>query len=236
MMNQICAILGMNRKGHFIFLSVLAFSLFVCLLDAVLQPAYFLKIVIKAVLFAAIPAAYFTICKEERRNFLAIFTSRPTGLWKTLLLCSGIYGVILGGYLLTASIIDYSNVTASLSAGMGINANNFLWVSLYISLLNSFLEELFFRGFGFITLKKYVNRQLAHLLSAALFALYHVGMLLEMFSLPVLSLLLAGLMAGGWIFNRLNEHSGSIYPSWLVHMSANFAINTVGCILFGILP
>ena len=41
--------------------------------------------------------------------------------------------------------------------------------------------------------------------------------------------------AGGCIFNFLNEKCGNIYPSWLVHLCANLAINTVGFILFGIL-
>ena len=226
----------MNKNSSFIVLSVFLFSLFVCLLDAVLHPSYFFKIFIKAFLFAAIPSVYFMFFKKERRNFGTMFTAKPVTFRNILLLCSGIYCIILGGYLLTASIIDYSNVTKSLATGMGIRSDNFLRVALYISLINSFLEELFFRGFGFITLKKHMDRRHSHLISAALFAFYHVGMLWEMFSPPVLALLLAGLMVGGWIFNCLNEHSGSIYPSWLVHMSANLAINTVGCILFGILP
>lgn len=226
----------MDKNSRFILLSVLLFSLFVCWLDSILQPDYFLKIVVKDLLFAVIPAVYFAVWKEERRDFKVLFSLKSINLWKTLLLCTGIYSSIIVGYLLTASIIDYSHVTVSLTAGMGIDANNFLWVALYISLLNSFLEEVFFRGFGFITLKKHLNRGLSHLLSATLFAIYHIGMLLEMFSPPILILLLAGLIAGGWIFNRLNESSGSIYPSWLVHMSANSAINTVGCILFGLLP
>ena len=32
-----------------------------------------------------------------------------------------------------------------------------------------------------------------------------------------------------------DEKYNNIYSSWLVHMCANFAINTVGFILFGIL-
>ena len=48
-------------------------------------------------------------------------------------------------------------------------------------------------------------------------------------------LLLAGLVFGGCIFNYLNELNDNIYSSWFVHMFANFAINTVGLILFGIL-
>ncbi len=123
----------------------------------------------------------------------------------------------------------------SLTEGMGITAGNFLYVSLYISLVNSFLEEFFFRGYGFITLKKYTGRKFAYIFSSSIFAVYHVGMLLGMFYIGVLFLLLLGLMIGGCIFNCLNERNDTIYPSWFVHMFANFGINTVGFILFGVL-
>ena len=56
-------------------------------------------------------------------------------------------------------------------------------------------------------------------------------MMLGWFS-PVLFLLaLTGLAAGGMIFNFLNEKAETIYCSWLVHMFANFAINTIGFLL-----
>ena len=90
----------------------------------------------------------------------------------------------------------------------------------------------FFRGFGFITLKKYSSRKVAYLFSSILFAIYHVGMLVGMFHVGVLFLLLSGLVIGGYIFNYLNEINDTIYPSWFVHMFTNFAINTVGFILF----
>jgi membrane protease YdiL (CAAX protease family) len=118
---------------------------------------------------------------------------------------------------------------------MGITADNFLYVSLYISLCNSFLEEFFFRGFGFMTLKKHTSQKIAYIFSSAVFAVYHIGMLFEMFNIGVLLLLMFGLIVGGCIFNFLNERNDNIYPSWFVHMFANFAINTVGFILFGII-
>jgi CAAX amino terminal protease family. len=48
-------------------------------------------------------------------------------------------------------------------------------------------------------------------------------------------LLIAGLFFAGLVFNWLNEKAETIYASWMVHMFANFAINTIGYILFGIL-
>ena len=55
-----------------------------------------------------------------------------------------------------------------------------------------------------------------------------------MFFWWVYLVLLAGLFVGGCIFNYLNEKSESIYTSWITHMFANFAINTVGFMLFRI--
>jgi hypothetical protein len=60
-------------------------------------------------------------------------------------------------------------------------------------------------------------------------------MLVGMFDIGALILLLAGLFVGGCIFNYLNDSSETVYPSWFVHMCANFAINTVGFILFGVI-
>lgn len=60
-------------------------------------------------------------------------------------------------------------------------------------------------------------------------------MLIGMFEIGALFLLLVWLIVGGCIFNYLNERNDSIYSSWFVHMFANFAINTVGFILFGVL-
>jgi hypothetical protein len=60
-------------------------------------------------------------------------------------------------------------------------------------------------------------------------------MMIGWFELDVFLVIMAGLLAGGLIFNYLNEKSSTIYPSWFVHMFANFAINTVGFMLFGII-
>jgi membrane protease YdiL (CAAX protease family) len=215
--------------------SVFLFSIAITLIDAFVRPNYFLKIPIKILFFLALPILFFLKNKDVLRDFKKIFVFKKAGILKALLLGLGVYAVILGGYFLTRNIIDFSNVTSSLTEGMGITAENFIFVSLYISLMNSFLEEFFFRGFGFITLKKYTSRSVAYLFSSTLFAIYHIGMLVGMFNLGALALLLMGLIIGGCIFNYLNELNDNIYPSWFVHMFANFAINTVGFILFGVL-
>ena len=71
--------------------------------------------------------------------------------------------------------------------------------------------------------------------SAAAFAAYHVAILDGWFSWWVYGLCMLGLFLGGLIFNYLDRR-GSLLPSWLAHAGANLAINTVGLIMFGILP
>lgn len=224
----------MNKKKTIMSLIAL-FSIAITLIDAFVHPNYFVKIPIKILFFLALPMLFFVKNKEAFKDFKKLFVFKKDGILKAFLLGIGVYAVIVGGYFLTRNVIDFSNVTSSLTEGMGITAKNFIFVSVYISLMNSFLEEFFFRGFGFITLKKYTTRKVAYAFSSTLFAIYHVGMLVGMFEFWALLLLLLGLIIGGCIFNYLNELNDNVYPSWFVHMFANFAINTVGFILFGTL-
>ena len=172
----------MNRKIS-IMSSVLLFSIAITLIDAFVHPNYFVKIPIKILFFLALPVMFFAKNKDAVDDFKKLFVLKKDGIVRALLLGIGVYAVIVGGYFLTRGIIDFSNVTSSLIQGMGITAKNFIYVSLYISLMNSFLEEFFFRGFGFITLKKYTTRKTAYIFSSTLFAVYHVGMLVGMFNL-----------------------------------------------------
>ena len=154
------------------------------------------------------------------------------GLCIALCLGFAIYGVVLGAYWIFKDVFDFSALTGSLNETTGVNKSNFIWVAIYISFVNSLLEEFFFRGFSFITLKKLTSRRFAYVFSSMAFALYHIAMMIGWFGLPVILISLVGLFIGGMIFNRFDEKSENIYLSWLIHMFANFATNTIGFILF----
>ena len=222
-----------NKKSIYIILSLFVFSLAVTFIDAFVHPPYFSKIPIKILFFLVLPLFYFVINKQAFSDFKKLFKFRKKGLFLSLALGLGIYAVIVGGFFLTRSVFDYSGVTKNLTEGMGITKDNYIYVALYISFMNSFLEEFFFRGFGFILMKKYTTRIFAYIFSPLLFAFYHVGMTATMFEPILLALVLIGLIAGGLIFNYLNEKNENIYSSWFTHMFANFAMHTVGFVLFG---
>ncbi|MBQ8174559.1 MAG: CPBP family intramembrane metalloprotease [Clostridia bacterium] len=216
-------------------LSVILSTLLMCVVDGVISPPYVYKSAIKIVLFLFVPLVYFAVWKEKSTYLKQLFVPKKKGFLLALSLGLAVFAVILGAYFALRSFIDFSGIKDSLTSGIGVNADNFLFVAIYISFVNSLLEEFFFRGFAFLVLKQEVGRTFAYVFSAATFALYHVGITSGWFNPWIYLLSMLGLFVGGGIFNFLNDKLGNIYPSWLVHMFANFAINTIGFILFGIL-
>ena len=199
------------------------------LIDGVIQPGYAVKSAVKLALFLGIP---FILSRFDRSlSFAELFRFRKKGFAVAPGLGLGVYGLIVGGYFLVRNFFDFSGIAGKLTQNAGVTRDNFLFISLYISFINSLLEEFFFRGFQFVTLKKYTGAKFAHLFSSGLFALYHVAIMIGWFSPVLFILVMAGLTVGGMLFNIMNQRLGSIYPSWLTHMFANFAINTIGFML-----
>lgn len=201
------------------------------LVDGVIRPGYVPKSLVKIVLFLLLPMIYSRF--DADCSVKELLVPDRKGLFTALAMGLAVYAVILGGYFLLRNVFDFSNIAGAVTAQNGVNKENFLYVALYISFVNSLLEEFFFRGFAFLTLKKRSGRRFAMLFSAGFFALYHVCMMLGWFSgAAEPMLMLAGLFTGGLIFNHFDEKQGGICLSWLIHMFANFATNTIGFILF----
>lgn len=221
------------KRTLIISLMVVIFCIIMAVIDGVWQADYAVKSAIKFVMFLGFPAIYTLFNKDL--NFKPLFKVNKQGMKLALGLGVAVYVVILGGYLLLKDVFDFSAITKSLTEGIGVNGKNFIFVSIYISFVNSLMEEFFFRGFAFLTLKKVATRRFAYLFSSGIFALYHIAMMIGWFSPIVFVIVMLGLFVGGLLFDFLNEKTGTVYPSWLVHMFANFAINTVGFMLFGII-
>ena len=194
--------------------------------DSVIQPGYAARSAIKAALFLLLPLLGAgrplrqPLCASRR----ALAAAAAAGL--------AVFALLLGGFFLLRPVLDLSQLTGTLTASTGVDRQNFPLVALYISLVNSFLEESFFRGFAFLALASHTSVRTACLFSAGAFALYHVAMTLGWFPLPLLMLVVAGLFLGGCFFNWCAWKSGSLLPSWLIHISADLAICAIGMILF----
>lgn len=196
------------------------------LVDGIWQPGYWVKSAIKIVLFLAVPLLCGMLFPSL--SLRRVLCSSKQGVIRAALLGIVVYVVIVGAYFLLRNHIDFSSVLNNLPDG--VTKTTFPFVALYISFINSLLEEFFFRGFAFLSLRQHMRG--ASLFSAVAFALYHTAMMLGWFPPVIFGLALIGLTVGGMLFNWLDQQDGSIYTGWLVHMFANFAINTVGMILF----
>lgn len=218
----------MKSQTRHILISMLLACAAMSLIESVLMPPYALKILLRILLFAGAPALYFLRFREESPQ--ALFSS--ASLIFALFLAAGSFVLLLGGFFLLRSFIDLDAIAAGLTREQNITKENFLFVALYICLCNSFLEELFFRGLGYLTLRRHWGECPAQVFSAAAFALYHVTILSGWFPLWLFALIVAGLFVCGILFNLL-DRKGSLFPAWLLHAAANVAINCIGFLMFG---
>ena len=124
--------------------------------------------------------------------------------------------------------IEWSGIKESLVGKEGFTRQNCLFAFAYIIIFNSFLEEAFFRGFlsGIFT-KKWVG----YIISAVLFSAYHIGIVGGWFTIPIFLICIFGLVLVALFLQWLNNHYKTIVANWLVHASANIAINIIGTLL-----
>ncbi|MGG7142321.1 CPBP family intramembrane glutamic endopeptidase [Clostridium nigeriense] len=223
----------MVKKKKIIILIVLIGCLIMGFIDAVISPQYLIKSFIKIILFSIMPILYSRY--DTNLNLSSLFKVKSKKeIIIAILSGVAIFTVILGAYFIIGNFFDFSNVVSSLSENAGINNNNFLFVTIYISFINSLLEEFYFRGFAFLKLKEVSTRKFAYIFSSLAFAFYHIAMMIGWFDISLFILTIVGLFVGGLIFNYFNGKYKNIYVTWLIHMFANFAINYIGFMLFNI--
>lgn len=224
-----------NKKRtsiNIIFLTILSITT-MFIVEYYIVPGYIIKSILKISMFLILPLIY--LAYDKSINILDYFKIKSKRQFlQSLGLGISIYMLIIGAYFILSTYIDLSEIREILHNSGDITRNNFFYVAIYISFLNSLLEEFFFRGFIFLSLNKIGPRVLAYLVSALGFALYHIGIMVDWFNIMIFLLALIALFFGGLIFNYLNEENKNIYNSWLVHMFANFALNTIGLMMYGI--
>ncbi len=222
-----------TRKVLGITIITISVCIILAIVDGIIAPNYWIKSLIKLILFIDVPLILLLITKDD--TLKKMFKINKKRLFLALGFGLLVYGVIILGYFLLRNTVDFSNITKQLVSGEGITKNNFIFVALYISVINSFCEEFLFRGFAFMVLNKYVSKGVCYIFSSLLFALYHIAIMTGWFNILFFILIIVLLGIAGAFLNRFDDDVDSIYPSWLIHLFANLGINTIGLILFGII-
>ena len=213
------------RKSLGLISLIIISCIVMAIIEVIIEPAYFVKSVLKIVFFLFSPLVFMKL--QKQRVFADTFSLNKKRILKLLELGLIIYVIIMAAFFITKRIFNYSSLVNSLSADQKVSQNSFILIALYISFCNSLLEEFLFRFVAFIKLSEYTTKNIAYIFSSCMFALYHIAMIGSSFPVPLLLLALVGLAVGGGIFNYVDHKSRNIYNSWIIHMFADFAIMTI---------
>ena len=211
------------KRGLFIALTGIAVLLWV---EQGLAVSYGWKTLAKIVLFLAVPLFVF---RGEVRRFMAFRQTVSRRIRIALWTGAGVMAALSSAYFLLSGWIDAEALTEDLAGRVGVTGGVYPFIALYILFGNSLLEEFFFRGVLPAQFRGYPRLGLT--IPPLLFAVYHIAIFLPWFDLPILLLAVAGLWAGGVIFQLVNGRDGTILPSWIIHMAADLAILIIGAMM-----
>lgn len=195
-------------------------------IEQILEVSYLWKTASKVLLFLAIPLLFL---QGKKFNFLHLRKTKKKNIHIAIVVGFAVMMTILGAFIILRSLIDLQSLQMDLESRVGVTALIFPMVAIYILIGNSFLEEFFFRGILVDFLK---DSKLKWFLPSFFFAIYHIAIFLPWFELPVLTVAVVGLFIGGLLFQWINEASGTIYPSWIIHMFADLGILLIGGYMF----
>lgn len=210
---------------------VVCLSLLSCLLYGIYKYVangnYLFSSLVKIILFVGGPILFYSIVKDEKLKTLVTVKEKKGPLKLAILFGMLTLLLIIGGYIILRSQFDPESITSSLLSE-GISEKTFPYVFIYIVLVNAFIEELFFRGFVFLSLYKMRYRLFAYIFSSLLFSIYHTVIMGSWFSPGIFFLLLTGLIVAGLILNELDRRCDNLYGGLCIHVGANLAINLIG--------
>lgn len=215
----------MERK--FISLSSILTILILYIVNQVIDPVYWVKNIIKWAVFAGAPFLYYKLLAAEgmgRLIQLKKYKIRKRDLIISIGTGMIFFFTIIGTYWSLLPLIDSAYIVKTIEAQNSVTLPIALSVGAYVIVLNSFIEEFFFRGYVFLKLYEKGYKQMAYVFSALLFALYHIGIFQTWFNDQITFLALVGLFMSGLGFAFLDRASGTIIYSWVAHAIADIAL------------
>lgn len=228
--------LNQNKINHlFVVLSTILVVVLLYIADQVLTLNYNTKIIVKLVLFfglhfISLKVIKYNYVKDSLANIAHLNKNKPA-----LLLGLIIFLFVLGAYMVLRQFIDVTAMVAEFDSKYEINRGNILYYGLYITFINSLLEEMFFRGFIFLNLKHLGFKREGYIFSSLIFSLYHLANFQNFVSPIAILAACVCLFVGGVIFCRLDDKKSSFFNSWFVHIAADAAIVLVGLKLFSVI-
>ncbi|MFP4423730.1 MAG: CPBP family intramembrane glutamic endopeptidase [Candidatus Woesearchaeota archaeon] len=164
------------------------------------------------------------LIKTLRRNILHV-----TGIG---LLLSGTY---IGAFYVAKGMIPMEEIASRLHETISLDGTSIIFVGVYIIVLNSLLEEFFWRGFLFDEFRKSFPYWVSHLATGVGFSLHHVVFYYNWFSVPVFLVVTLGLIGYAIIMNMVFQRYGDLFSCWVIHAFADVAQIYIAFTVFGVI-
>lgn len=208
-----------------IVLTILAIGI-VFVIDQIIKPGYLIKSIVKVASFGGTVLLYAALTGSKIKDAIDLHKPKKIGV---LLGFIALFfaGIAVLSFLLR-NRIAWAGIRESLVEREGLTKENCFFVFAYIIIVNSFLEEAFFRGF---LPKLFGGKRAGWIISAVLFSVYHIGIIVTWFNIPIFLLCVVGLALVGGFLQWLCIRYKTIVADWMVHASANIAINVIGTLL-----
>lgn len=109
----------------------------------------------------------------------------------------------------------------------------YLAFALFLSIVHSAMEELYWRWFVFGSLRALTagparSTRFAHIVAASAFAAHHLVILAQFFPMEIAFGCAAGVWVGGLMWSVLYARHASLAGAWLSHMVIDLAIMGIG--------
>lgn len=151
------------------------------------------------------------------------FASFKKNFFKSLFLGLILASIYLVTFFTLSQFIDFQSIVQGLKSKADIDVSNILFIGLYIILINSLLEEFFWRGFLFDEMSKIMRPWLASGFTGVAFAFHHLMFYYAWFTTPVFLLVSAGLAGFAIIINMVFSRYQDLFSCWFIHMFADIA-------------
>jgi membrane protease YdiL (CAAX protease family) len=166
---------------------------------------------------------------QKQKNQKAFLIALATGVI-SLAVGLSIYTFVLKAQLQNSLV--KSEIQTKLSAFGVSSPIQYLFLALFISVIHSFLEEYYWRGFIFSELRKRFTQTAAVLLSSVAFTLHHI-IIIERYSriepkFLYIALGSSAVLICGIIWAIQYSFSKKLWVSWISHVTADWVVLWIG--------
>lgn len=213
------------KKNIFIVIFTVIFISILYYVDAALKVNYLSKVLIKLGLLII----SFVLGKKIGLDYSFLKPQKIKTYKKGLIVSIIAFASIIIGFLIVKDFMDYQVMINEFQNKYELTGIKFFIASIYLIVVNAFLEEYFFRGYIFFNLS---NRYFAYIFSSLAFSVYHLSNFKNWFKNDALIIIpVVGLFLSGILFNYLDSKSKDIYNSYIPHFFADLAIVIIGCFI-----